>query len=126
MPPDKRIYAWGLRNPWRFWIDPETDLLWIGDVGEAAEEEITVGGKGANHGWPFYEGKTRYPAPLGGLSDCKQMTPSTDCTAPQEAYTHDVGRIRHRRPDPAPRLRLGRLRAALPLRRTTTAAWSGP
>src|SRR5262249_54730793 len=31
-PPDRRIYAWGLRNPWRFWIDPHTGLMWIGDV----------------------------------------------------------------------------------------------
>ena len=61
LPPDKRIYAWGFRNPWRFWIDPETDLLWIGDVGETTQEEITVGGLGANHGWPFNEGTRDYP-----------------------------------------------------------------
>jgi glucose/arabinose dehydrogenase len=89
MPPDKRIFAWGLRNPWRFWIDPATDLMWIGDVGETTEEEITIGGKGTNHGWPFNEGKLNFPAPLGGLSDCKQMTPSTDCTPPVESYNHN-------------------------------------
>jgi glucose/arabinose dehydrogenase len=87
-PPDERIYTWGMRNPWRFWIDPQTDLLWIGDVGEGTEEEISVGGKGANHGWPFNEGKRNYPTPLGGLSDCKMMTPSTDCVPPQDSYVH--------------------------------------
>jgi glucose/arabinose dehydrogenase len=88
LPPDKRIYAWGLRNPWRFWIDPRTDLLWIGDVGETTQEEITVGGKGANHGWPFVEGTRGYTAGLGGLTDCMAMTPATACVAPQDTYAH--------------------------------------
>jgi glucose/arabinose dehydrogenase len=89
LPPDKRIYAWGFRNPWRFWIDPRTDLLWIGDVGETSQEEITVGGLGSNHGWPFNEGTRNYPVPLGGLNACSAMTPATDCTAPQDTYAHD-------------------------------------
>jgi MYXO-CTERM domain-containing protein len=88
--PDKRIFAWGLRNPWRFWIDPDTSLLWIGDVGEQAQEEITVGGKGANHGWPFNEGTVKY-ASVGGLMDCRQMVPPTDCVAPQDTYPHGSG-----------------------------------
>jgi MYXO-CTERM domain-containing protein len=89
-PPDRRIYAWGLRNPWRLWVDPDTGLLWIGDVGETTQEEITVGGKGANHGWPFHEGTTKFGA-LGGLADCSQMTPASACTAPQDVYTHEGG-----------------------------------
>jgi glucose/arabinose dehydrogenase len=83
--PDHRIYAWGLRNPWRFWIDPKTDLLWIGDVGEETQEEVTVGGKGIHHGWPFEEGTQKY-AGLGGLTTCTEMTPSTPCTAPQDTH----------------------------------------
>jgi MYXO-CTERM domain-containing protein len=86
--PDKRIYAWGFRNPWRFWTDAETGLMWIGDVGEGTEEEVSVGGKGSNHGWPFNEGKVNYPNPLGGLKDCKDMVPPTDCVAPQFSYQH--------------------------------------
>jgi glucose/arabinose dehydrogenase len=88
--PDKRIYAWGLRNPWRLWIDPETDLLWIGDVGETTEEEITVGGKGVSHGYPFREGSVKYPAGLDGISDCMGMTPPVTCTDPQDRYVHQV------------------------------------
>ena len=88
LPPDKRIYAWGFRNPWRFWIDPRTDLLWVGDVGEATQEEITVGGKGSHHGWPFVEGTVDYPMALGGIDDCMQMTPATACVAPQDTYGH--------------------------------------
>jgi glucose/arabinose dehydrogenase len=87
MAPDTRIWAWGFRNPWRFWIDPETDLMWIGDVGETTQEEVTVGGKGTHHGWPFVEGTMQY-AGLGGLTGCSQMTPSTPCTPPQDSYLH--------------------------------------
>jgi len=49
------IWAWGLRNPWRFvlWTDGRAI---IGDVGQDAMEEITVGGAGANHGWKTWEG----------------------------------------------------------------------
>ena len=90
LPPDKRIFAWGLRNPWRIWMDAATALLWIGDVGEVTEEEITLGGKGVNHGWPFNEGNVKYDRQLGGLSDCKQMTPSTECTPPQYSYPHNA------------------------------------
>jgi glucose/arabinose dehydrogenase len=88
--PDARIYTWGLRNPWRFWIDPATDLLWIGDVGEVDEEEITVGGKGVHHGWPFHEGNVAH-GDLGGLSDCMQVVPASACVAPQHGYGRSDG-----------------------------------
>jgi glucose/arabinose dehydrogenase len=88
--PDKRIYAWGLRNPWRIFIDPRSDLLWIGDVGEVTEEEITVGGKGAHHGWPFFEGTTKYNG-FDGVSDCSQITPARECVAPQHSYPRGDG-----------------------------------
>ncbi len=42
--PDPRVFAWGFRNPFRLWVDPLTGLLWVGDVGEVTEEEISVGG----------------------------------------------------------------------------------
>ncbi len=89
-PPDRRIYAWGLRNPWRFWIDPATDLLWIGDVGEVDEEEITVGGKGVHHGWPFNEGNVAHGS-LGGLDDCMDVVPPGACVAPQHGYPRTDG-----------------------------------
>lgn len=49
----------GLRNPWRFWIDEPSGLLYIGDVGQGAYEEIDVvafDGEGRNFGWPITEG----------------------------------------------------------------------
>ena len=51
-----KIYQYGLRNPFRFNVDPETGTLYIGDVGWFTWEEVNVGGAGENFGWPYYEG----------------------------------------------------------------------
>lgn len=54
------VYLYGLRNPWRFSFDRETEALWIADVGQNAFEEInrldTVADAGANLGWNVMEG----------------------------------------------------------------------
>jgi hypothetical protein len=54
------IWAYGLRNPWRFAFQPGTGALLIGDVGQDAIEEIdVVRGAGANLGWRVFEGRAR-------------------------------------------------------------------
>jgi glucose/arabinose dehydrogenase len=60
--PRREIWAWGFRNPWRFAFDPETGLLWVGDVGEVSFEEVTIVRAGGHHGWPWREGAHGWPA----------------------------------------------------------------
>jgi glucose/arabinose dehydrogenase len=74
------VYAYGLRNPWRFSFDRLTGDLLIGDVGGGAREEIDRIGfreaRGANFGWPCREGKTS--GPVG--------PPDPRCPSPAPAY----------------------------------------
>jgi glucose/arabinose dehydrogenase len=62
------FWAVGLRNPWRLAFDPATGLLWCGDVGLRAHEEVDIIERGGNYGWNFKEGVgngTRGTAPVG-------------------------------------------------------------
>ncbi len=61
------IYAYGLRNPWRFSFDRETGDLWIADVGQDAREEVNLlpleEAAGANFGWNLMEGTREFAGP---------------------------------------------------------------
>ena len=68
------IWAFGLRNPWRFTFDRETGDMWIADVGQDQWEEIDFepagSGGGANYGWRCYEGNHPYNTNnCGSMSD---------------------------------------------------------
>jgi glucose/arabinose dehydrogenase len=82
------IYAYGLRNPWRFSFDRTRGDLWIGDVGQNRFEEIDYRpkgrGAGANFGWNAFEGRGRY---RGGGSLRVGSTP----VAPVAQYPHAQG-----------------------------------
>lgn len=81
------IWAYGLRNPWRFSFDRETGDLWIADVGQNTWEEVNyqpaASTGGENYGWVEREGAHCYPdgdpCPADGMID------------PVAEYSHDVG-----------------------------------
>jgi glucose/arabinose dehydrogenase len=78
------VWAYGLRNPWRFWIDPETSVLYVPDVGSTSREEINVvtrGGRGANFGWPCFEGTVVFD----------DSAPCEDPVAPLLDYARESG-----------------------------------
>lgn len=63
------VLAYGFRNPWGWALDPATDELFVGDVGQLCREEINVvadQGAGANFGWPFVEGAHEFLGPVLG------------------------------------------------------------
>lgn len=78
------IFAWGMRNPWRFSQDPVTGVIWCGDVGQGLYEEIDLIQNGNNYGWRIMEGLHCYNPSTG----CNQ----TGLTLPIKEYTHSGGR----------------------------------
>jgi glucose/arabinose dehydrogenase len=85
------IYAYGLRNPWRFSFDRQTGDLVIGDVGQSNWEEIDfahVGQDiGANYGWPCFEG-THAGSPAQGATECPPSLTLGDTVQPVWQYSH--------------------------------------
>jgi len=79
------VWAWGLRNPWRFSFDRATGDLYIADVGQSAWEEINVqpadSPGGENYGWNAYEGNVTFMGP----------EPEGEVVMPVMAYNHANG-----------------------------------
>jgi glucose/arabinose dehydrogenase len=82
----EEIYAYGLRNPWRLSYDAPTDVLWCGDVGQAAWEEIDRITSGGNYGWDCREGKHNY-----GGSSSSLCTGASGFVEPVFEYSHSDG-----------------------------------
>jgi glucose/arabinose dehydrogenase len=79
----KEIYAWGLRNPWRFSFDRTTGKLFCADVGQNKWEEINIIEKGKNYGWRIMEGSHCYEPPAG----CN----TKELAMPVNEYDHNTG-----------------------------------
>lgn len=79
----EEIFAYGLRNTWRFSFDSETGDLWAGDVGQNELEEIDIIKNGLNYGWNIMEGRSCYPAG----TDCDQ----SGLELPVFQYDHSNG-----------------------------------
>ena len=80
--PCPEIFAWGLRNPWRFSFDASTGKLWAGDVGQGTWEEIDLIDIGQNYGWNDREGAHCFDPPTG----C-----ADNFTDPITEYDHSLG-----------------------------------
>jgi glucose/arabinose dehydrogenase len=80
------VWAYGLRNPWRFTIDPVDRMLYIADVGHADQEEVDVvpidDGGGYNFGWSDMEGTRCFH---------DQECDPDNYTSPVLVYTHEDG-----------------------------------
>ncbi len=79
----EELYAWGLRNPWRFSEDTTSGLMLLGDVGQVQWEEIDDVRNGLNYGWRCYEGNAPY-----NTSGCG---PVSEYTFPIKVYPHSGG-----------------------------------
>lgn len=89
-----KVYNYGLRNPWRYTIHPDTGEPVVGDVGWTNWEEINTG-RGVNFGWPLYEGGNGVNLRTTALSEdpeFQELYDSTsDVTAPIYALNHSDG-----------------------------------
>ena len=85
-----QVWWYGLRNPWRFWIDQPTGLVYIADVGQDAYEEVSIAPLSEpdlNFGWPITEGLHCY--------EPRQGCDPAGLTLPALEISHDDGGTFH-------------------------------
>lgn len=88
------IFAYGLRNPFRFSFDRMTGKMYIGDVGQNDIEEIDIGVSGGNYGWNLKEGSFCFNPngdASGFVTRCAPGQVPEDLIDPIAEYDHDEG-----------------------------------
>jgi glucose/arabinose dehydrogenase len=90
----RRIIAYGFRNPFRFAFRPGTSEIWIGDVGSGFTEEIDrltnpTGSTAPDFGWPCYEGPNKQPSfDTADFNLCESLYSDGTATPPYFSYQH--------------------------------------
>ena len=83
----RAIWAYGLRNPFTFAVQPVTGRIHINDVGEGTWEEINLGAAGANYGWPNTEGPTAAAGITGPLLPYRHTATNPPGSGPGGFFT---------------------------------------
>jgi glucose/arabinose dehydrogenase len=83
-----KVWAYGLRNPYRFSLHPTTGEPFLADVGWNDAEEIDRGTSGGNYGWPCYEGRAPQSGYQAAIPQCASVT---EVIGPIISYTHSAG-----------------------------------
>ncbi len=83
-----KVYAYGLRSPYRFGVHATTGEVIIGDVGHTTWEELNRG-RAANFGWPCYEGASPQQGFQNAFPSQCASVPASAVTAPLHTYAHD-------------------------------------
>jgi glucose/arabinose dehydrogenase len=84
-----KVWSYGVRQPFRMGLQPTLGIPIVGDVGETLYEELSFAERGANLGWPCYEGLALSPT-LGSDPICQALvgSPPANLRFPPYAYPH--------------------------------------
>lgn len=86
-----RVFAYGVRNPYRFTLQPATQAVYLGDVGWTSFEEVDVARGGENFGWPCHEGPLTFRNGYDSLAQCQALYTAGGVTAPLVSSSHNNG-----------------------------------
>ena len=82
-----KVWSYGHRNSFRFNLRPATGAIYLGDVGWDTWEKVELGLKGANQGWPCYEGGLQQPG-YASFAQCQALYATNNVNPPLFAWGH--------------------------------------